>query len=108
MFPSLSLQANAWCARGIDILTNQHIERCSKSPELAEQSLQEILEFIASASTEFDLESSKEFRQELEQLTIPETKPLVTQVSNVTRRGRVREVNLFYWSFLLSTGPATD
>lgn len=72
-------QANLWCARGIEILTNQHIEKCSKSPELAEESLQEILQFIASA-TDFKLESPKEFRQGLEELTIPETKPLVTQV----------------------------
>lgn len=74
-------KANAWCARGIEILTNQHIEKCSTSHDLAEQSLQEILQFIASA-TEFKLGSPKEFRQGLEELTIPETKPLVTQVRN--------------------------
>lgn len=65
------------------MLTSQHIEKCSKSPELAEESLQEILQFIASA-TDFQPESSKEFRLALEELTIPETRPLVTQVRQST------------------------
>lgn len=97
-------QANAWCARGIEVLTNQHIEKCSKSPELAEEGLQEILQFIASA-TEFNLESSKEFRQELEALTIPETKPLVTQVGGESRREMYRDC---YQTDSCFAGPSKD
>lgn len=80
VFPlSIVLQANRWCARGIDLLASQHIEKWSSSPELAEQSLAEIQQYIASAE-EFKLSSPKEFRNIFEDSITPETKALVTQV----------------------------
>lgn len=48
--------------------------------EVAEQSLQEILTFIASAA-EFRVSSPREFRNVFEESQTPETKALVTQVS---------------------------
>jgi len=73
-------QANRWCARGVDLLASQHIEKCSSSPELAEQSLMEIQQYVASAE-EFKLSSPKEFRSLFQDSITPETKALVTQVS---------------------------
>jgi hypothetical protein len=73
-------QANRWCARGVDLLASQHIEKCSTSPELAEQSLMEIQQYVASAE-EFKLSSPKEFRSLFQDSITPETKALVTQVS---------------------------
>lgn len=73
-------QANRWCARGIDLLASQHIEKCSNSSELAEQSLMEIQQYVSSAE-EFKLGSPKEFRSLFQDSVTPETKALVTQVS---------------------------
>jgi len=61
-------------------LASQHIEKCSSSPELAEQSLMEIQQYVASAE-EFKLSSPKEFRSLFQDSITPETKALVTQVS---------------------------
>jgi hypothetical protein len=72
-------KANRWCARGVDLLASQHIEKCSSSPELAEQSLMEIQQYVASAE-EFKLSSPKEFRSLFQDSITPETKALVTQV----------------------------
>ncbi|XP_069678460.1 guanine nucleotide exchange factor DBS [Periplaneta americana] len=72
-------KANRWCTRGIDLLASQHIEKCSTSPELAEQSLIEIQQYVASAE-EFKLSSPKEFRSLFQDSITPETKALVTQV----------------------------
>ncbi|XP_061393658.1 guanine nucleotide exchange factor DBS-like, partial [Musca vetustissima] len=72
-------KANEWCANGVELLTNQRIEKCSTSPELAEQSLHEIQAFIASAS-EFKLSSPSEFKKIFLESTTPETKALVSQV----------------------------
>lgn len=74
-------QANSWCARGIELLASQRIEKCSMSPEYAEESLQEIQKFVLSAN-EFCLTSSpREFRDVFQESTTPETKAFVTQVS---------------------------
>jgi hypothetical protein len=73
-------QANRWCARGVDLLASQYIEKCSTSPELAEQSLIEIQQYVTSAE-EFKLSSPKEFRSLFQDSITPETKALVTQVS---------------------------
>lgn len=73
-------QANRWCTRGIDLLASQHIEKCSNFPELAEQSLMEIQQYVSSAE-EFKLSSPKEFRSLFQDSITPETKALVTQVS---------------------------
>jgi hypothetical protein len=73
-------QANRWCTRGVDLLASQHIEKCSSSPELAEQSLLEIQQYVASAE-EFKLSSPKEFRSLFQDSITAETKALVTQVS---------------------------
>ncbi|XP_067010975.1 guanine nucleotide exchange factor DBS [Anabrus simplex] len=72
-------KANRWCTKGIDLLASQHIEKCSSSPELAEQSLKEIQQYIASAD-EFKLSSPKEFRTLFQDSITVETKALVTQV----------------------------
>lgn len=77
---SVLFQANRWCTRGIDLLASQHIEKCSTSPELAEQSLLEIQQYVASAE-EFKLSSPKEFRSLFQDSITSETKALVTQVS---------------------------
>lgn len=72
-------KANRWCAKGIDLLASQHIEKWSSSPEVAEQCLSEIQQYIASAE-EFKLSSPKEFRTLFQDSITPETKALVTQV----------------------------
>lgn len=79
---SVCSKANEWCTRGIDLLASQLNEKCSVS--VAEQSLQEILAFIASAA-EFRVSSPREFRNVFEESQTPETKALVTQVSGIFR-----------------------
>uniref|UniRef100_A0AAG5DLA6 Guanine nucleotide exchange factor DBS n=1 Tax=Anopheles atroparvus TaxID=41427 RepID=A0AAG5DLA6_ANOAO len=72
-------KANKWCARGIELLATQRIEKCSVSADIAEQSLQEIQDFLASAA-EFKLSSPKEIKNEILESTTLETKALVSQV----------------------------
>ncbi|XP_046866240.1 guanine nucleotide exchange factor DBS isoform X2 [Drosophila willistoni] len=72
-------KANQWCANGVELLASQRIEKCSVSADLAEQSLQEIQAFIASAS-DFKLSSPSEFKKIFLESTTPETKALVSQV----------------------------
>lgn len=76
----INIQANQWCANGVELLASQRIEKCSVSAELAEQSLHEIQAFIASAS-DFKLSSPSEFKKIFLESTTPETKALVSQVS---------------------------
>lgn len=78
-YQNYNLQANKWCAKGVDLLASQRIERCSMSSEYAEESLQEIQDFIESAS-EFCVSSPREFRNVFQESTTPETKALVSQV----------------------------
>lgn len=74
------LQANSWCARGIELLASQRIEKCSISPEYADESLQELQQFVLSAS-EFCITSSpSELRDVFQESATPETKALVAQV----------------------------
>lgn len=64
------------------MLASQRIENCSMSPEFAEQSLQELQQFVLSAS-EFCLTSSpRELRNVFQESATPETKALVTQVNS--------------------------
>ncbi|XP_058124508.1 guanine nucleotide exchange factor DBS [Anopheles ziemanni] len=72
-------KANKWCARGIELLATQRIEKCSVSADIAEQSLQEIQDYLASAA-EFKLSSPKEIKNEILESTTLETKALVSQV----------------------------
>ncbi|XP_031630381.1 guanine nucleotide exchange factor DBS isoform X3 [Contarinia nasturtii] len=73
-------KANSWCARGIELLASQRIEKCSISTEYAEESLQEIQQFVLSAS-EFCITSSpRELRDVFQESATPETKALVAQV----------------------------
>ncbi|XP_035793105.1 guanine nucleotide exchange factor DBS-like isoform X3 [Anopheles albimanus] len=72
-------KANQWCARGIELLATQRIEKCSVSAEIAEQSLQEIQHYLATAA-EFDLSSPRDFKNEIVGSTTLETKALVSQV----------------------------
>uniref|UniRef100_A0A182JT36 CRAL-TRIO domain-containing protein n=1 Tax=Anopheles christyi TaxID=43041 RepID=A0A182JT36_9DIPT len=72
-------KANKWCTRGIELLATQRIEKCSVSAEIAEQSLQEIQDYLESAA-EFKLSSPKEIKNEIQENTTLETKALVTQV----------------------------
>lgn len=81
LLDSFDLQANSWCARGIELLASQRIEKCSISPEHAEESLQEIQQFVLSAS-EFCITSSpSELREVFKESATQETKALVSQVS---------------------------
>lgn len=78
------LQANLWCARGIVLLDSQRIDKCSVSLEIAEECLLEIREFVSSAN-EFRgaTNDDAEMRCNIfEDSTTPETRALVTQVSN--------------------------
>lgn len=61
------------------MLAAQRIEKCATSGDIAEKSLQEIQQFIASAS-DFKLSSPREFKNVFQESTTPETKALVTQV----------------------------
>ncbi|RZF49087.1 hypothetical protein LSTR_LSTR008373 [Laodelphax striatellus] len=72
-------KANKWCARGIELLASQHIEKCSCSAELAESALADMESFVASAS-QFKLSSPREFHTLFQESITPETKALVTQV----------------------------
>nr|XP_040229140.2 guanine nucleotide exchange factor DBS isoform X3 [Anopheles coluzzii] len=72
-------KANKWCTRGIELLATQRIEKCSVSAEIAEQSLQEIQDYLASAA-EFKLSSPNEIKNEIQENTTLETKALVSQV----------------------------
>lgn len=74
------LQANSWCARGIELLASQRIEKCSISPEHAEESLQEIQQFVLSASEFCVTSSPSELRDVFQESATPETKALVSQV----------------------------
>lgn len=64
----------------MELLASQRIEKCSISVEYAEQSLQEVQQFILSAS-EFCVSSPREFRNVFQESTTPETKALVSQVN---------------------------
>ncbi|XP_026472684.1 guanine nucleotide exchange factor DBS-like isoform X2 [Ctenocephalides felis] len=74
-------RANQWCAKGVELLTSQHIEKCSSSLELAEQSLHEIQDFKQSKATEF--------QSCLQESSTLESKPLVKQVLK-----RINDVSL--------------
>jgi hypothetical protein len=76
-------QANQWCTRGIELLASQKIEKCSVSMELAEKSLQQIQQFIDSAS-DFCLATPRDFRNMFQDSTTVETKALVSQVCYIT------------------------
>ncbi|XP_065166036.1 guanine nucleotide exchange factor DBS-like isoform X2 [Atheta coriaria] len=65
-------KANEWCAKGVELLASQSIEKCSSSVEHAEKSLIEIQLFIATVD--------KDFKRIFEESITPETKALVTQV----------------------------
>lgn len=78
-----SVKANKWCARGVELLASQRIEKCSTSAEYAEQSLREVQQFIMSASEFCNASNNpREFRNVFQESTTPETKALVTQVLN--------------------------
>lgn len=83
-FCVLYLQANAWCARGIELLASQHIEKCSASAEYTEESLQELQRFVMSASEFCTTSSPNELRNVFQESATPETKALVTQVNERT------------------------
>lgn len=74
-----SFQANQWCARGIELLATQRIEKCSVSADIAAKSLLEIQEFVASAA-------DFKFKNVIQESTTLETKALVSQVSDDLRR----------------------
>ncbi|KAB7494154.1 hypothetical protein Anas_04803, partial [Armadillidium nasatum] len=70
--------ANRWCARGVELLASQQIERY-QTPEVAEESLKELEEFLSSSS-EFNSGTAREMKTIFEDVTSPETKALVHQV----------------------------
>ncbi|XP_055311339.1 guanine nucleotide exchange factor DBS isoform X6 [Sitodiplosis mosellana] len=73
-------KANSWCARGIELLASQRIEKCSISPEYAEESLKEIQQFVLSASEFCVTSSPRELRDVFQESATIETKALVSQV----------------------------
>lgn len=80
---SYFLQANEWCTRGIALLASQRIEKCAASVEIAETSLLEIREFMASASEFCASDGSSgdgHLRSCFDDSVTPETRALVTQV----------------------------
>lgn len=79
------LQANSWCARGIELLASQRIEKCSVSPEYAEESLKEIQQFVLSASEFCITASPSELRDVFQESATPETKALVSQVRPISK-----------------------
>lgn len=73
-------QANKWCARGVDLLAGQHLEKCA-APEFAEIALKELDDFMQ-RSTEFKLSDPLEFKNIFSDMITPETNALVQQVNN--------------------------
>lgn len=63
------------------MLASQRIEKCSMQPECAEESLQEIQQFVLSASEFCSTSSPRELRNVFQESATPETRALVTQVS---------------------------
>lgn len=74
-------RANDWCTKGIELMAAQQVEKCSIASEvtIAEQNLQELNNFIASAA-DFSLSSPKEFKNVFEESKTVETKAIVSQV----------------------------
>lgn len=70
--------ANEWCAKGIDLLASQRIENVSVPPETAEIKLQEIIQFVESAS-DFQLLSLRELEESSSLLHLESI--IVSQVS---------------------------
>lgn len=66
------LKANKWCTRGIDLL-EARMDNCACGLDAAEVSLSKLVEFM---------EGSNEFNAVLVEYSTPETKALVSQVSN--------------------------
>lgn len=101
------LQANTWCARGIELLASQHIEKCSASADYAEESLQELQRFVLSASEFCTTSSPNELRNVFQESATPETKALVTQVMWEALWGRCLMcciLFLFLFLFIICTG----
>ncbi|KAI5754852.1 hypothetical protein M8J77_012072 [Diaphorina citri] len=77
-------KANNWCAQGRDLLASQHIDKCSCSPEIAEQLLYEIEHFMEVGINELNINlnthNSRDFYAMFEDAITPETKALVNQV----------------------------
>lgn len=73
----------------MELLTSQHIEKCSSSLELAEQSLHEIQDFKQS--------KANEFQSCLQESSTLESKPLVKQVSY--NRNMKKKYNIIWCSY---------
>lgn len=95
-------QANKWCARGVELLASQRIEKCSMSAEYAEQSLHEVQQFILSAS-DFCVSSPREFRNVFQDSTTPETKALVSQVIII-----VFQYRIIIWTYFSMKSDGDD
>ncbi|EEB16142.1 Guanine nucleotide exchange factor DBS, putative [Pediculus humanus corporis] len=70
-------KANSWCARGIELLSNQQIEKAAGDAELIQKSITEINLFL-NTSENLRLNSPKRLFKD--NIITPETKALVTQV----------------------------
>lgn len=72
-------KANRWCAKGVDVLASQQIEKCTSS-EFSEVALKELDEFLDS-SKDFRLSDPREFHVIFKDVSMtPETRALVQQV----------------------------
>ncbi|XP_026676823.1 guanine nucleotide exchange factor DBS [Diaphorina citri] len=85
-------KANNWCAQGRDLLASQHIDKCSCSPEIAEQLLYEIEHFMEVGINELNINlnthNSRDFYAMFEDAITPETKALVNQ-GNIMEQGEL-------------------
>ena len=71
------MQANKWCASGMDMLTSQQMDGCT-TPDAIHKAVQDIDEFVITAR-ELKLNNPKEFRQLFESM-----------INSDMRVGRVR------------------
>lgn len=68
--------ANAWCARGVELLSNQHVEKTPVGQEIVEKTISGIRSFLESGER-LELNGPDElFKDSI----TPETRALVTQV----------------------------
>lgn len=70
-------QANAWCSRGVELLSAQHVEKAPGGQDLVEKSIADIQSFLQSRER-LELDGPEELFKDT---ITPETKALVTQVS---------------------------
>lgn len=72
------VQANRWCAQGVELLASQPLEK-SATAAFAEETLKELETFLA-AGAELGAGNAKDLRSSFKDVIVPETRALVQQV----------------------------